>query len=96
MEEWMSSKGNWKESKLYQHMTLKKMERTHGARVWLTRSQLVKKYDSEEIADDICNTKLTDAELYESHTKPHPDCPQNEAGPFLDFLVVGYDCSVLK
>lgn len=79
MEEWLSTAGNWRESKLYQRMTAKKTERKHGARVWLTRAQLLMKYGSQEIVDEIVTAKLSDPDLKESHTKPHPDAPQSEA-----------------
>ena len=46
--------------------------------MWLTRSQIAKKYDSELTANEICDGKLNDAELKESHTKVHPDAPTNE------------------
>ena len=79
MEEWMATAGDWREAKLYQRMTAKKTERKHGARVWLTRAQLLMKYGSQEIVEEIVTAKLSDPELKESHTKPHPDAPQSEA-----------------
>ena len=53
--------------------------KSHGARVWLTRHQIAAKYHSDEMADSICDAKLNDPELRESHTKPHPDAPHVEA-----------------
>ena len=79
MEEWVATAGDWKQSKLYQRMTAKRTERKHGARVWLTRPQLLMKYGSQEVVDEIVNAKLSDPELKETQTKPHPDAPQSEA-----------------
>ena len=80
MEEWMATAGDWKSSKLYQRMVSKKTERKHGARVWLTRHQLMQKYGSQTVVDEICNTKLGDAELRATQTKAHPDAPHSEVG----------------
>ena len=88
MEEWLATAGDWRQSRLYQRMTAKKTERKHGARVWLTRAQLLMKYGSQEIVDEIVTTKLSDPELRESHTKSHPDAPQSEARQIM-FLFKG-------
>ena len=80
MEEWLVTRGDWKNSKLYEKMTVRKMERKHGARVWLTKQQLTKKYGCPQVAQQIVDAKMSDAELFESQTKPHPDAPQSEAG----------------
>ena len=45
----------------------------------MTRSQVQQKYGSKEIADQICDAKLRDAEVAKSHTKWHPDAINNEA-----------------
>ena len=75
----MATAGNWKESKLYQNITMRKQERKHGARVWLTRQQLTIKYQSEAIAEEIVQTKLGDPELFKTQTKMYPDAPTSEA-----------------
>jgi len=59
---------------------MRKQERKHGARVWLTRQQLTIKYQSAEIAEEIVQTKLGDPELFKTQTKMHPDAPTSEAG----------------
>ena len=76
---WAECAGNWKSSQLFKKITNRSTVTSHGARVWLTRAQIAKKYDSNEIANEICDAKLNDAELKESHTKMHPDAPTNEA-----------------
>lgn len=88
MEEWLVTRGDWKSSKLYEKMTLRKMERKHGARVWLTKQQLTMKYGCDQVAQQIVDAKMSDPELVETQTKPHPDAPNVEAGwdyhwPFL-------------
>ena len=62
---------------------------SHGARVWLTRYQIARIYNSEEVANEICEAKLADPELKETHTKLHRDCPHLEARKFLFVLGVG-------
>ena len=76
-EQWAACSGNWAKSDLYMRMQQRTMTRTKGARTWLTRPQVAQRYQSQEIADSICNAKLEDAELKSTHTKPHPDAPQN-------------------
>ena len=86
MDEWLSCSGDWKQSKLVQKLRLSKSQRKHGARLWLTRSQIEEKYKSAEIANRICDGKLSDPELKDSHTKMHEDAPDCEAG------LVGLSC----
>lgn len=69
---WVECEGAWKKSSLYKRMIERTTHKRHGARVWLTRSQISAKYNSDEMADSICDAKLNDPELYETHTKPHP------------------------
>lgn len=76
---WTECKGEWRSSSLYKQMVERKRTSKHGARVWLTRMQIAQKYQSQEVADEICRAKLDDPELYKSHTKPHMDAPNNEA-----------------
>ena len=80
---WTECSGQWKTSSLYLKFTNKTTSRSHGARKWLTRQQLTRKYESEDIADSICDTKDQDPELRKTHTKPHPDAPEVEAGNLL-------------
>lgn len=88
MDEWVSCKGSWKSSKLYEKMTARKSVRTKGARVWLTRHQLAAKYNDAEVAREICESKLSDPELKETHTKPHPDAPEKEAGLYNYYIYI--------
>ena len=77
---WTSCKGEWKKSSLFLSIRHRKKCSTHGARVWLTRAQICAKYGGDQaVADDICNNKLMDPELAQSHVKSHPDAPNSEA-----------------
>ena len=58
----------------------RKQDRKYGARKWMTRADIARKYQDKSIADEICNSKLSDPDTALTHTKPHPDSPQNEAG----------------
>ena len=84
---WTECAGDWKRSSLYLKMTNRTTSTSHGARTWLTRQQLTKKYDSADIAAEICDAKDKDPELRKSHTKPHPDAPGVEAGNLLSWRV---------
>lgn len=60
-------------------MISRKSVRNRGARVWLTRHQIIQKYGDADVADHIIRAKTEDAQLRESQTRPHPDTPQVEA-----------------
>lgn len=74
---WSQCAGIWKQSQLYKKIVERKKTTAHGARLWLTRGQLVEKYRSQQMADVICDGKLADEELKKTHTKRHPDCPED-------------------
>ena len=76
---WSQCSGEWRHSELYKRMVDRTTHSAHGARVWLTRTQIQKKYDSEQLGNEICDSKLNDAELRKTHTKEHPDAPGVEA-----------------
>ena len=76
---WSQCAGEWKRSELYKRMIDRTTHSAHGARVWLTRSQIQKKYDSETLGNEICDSKMNDPELRKTHTKEHPDAPGLEA-----------------
>lgn len=52
----------------------------------MTRDQVIVKYNSREIGNEICDSKLRDPELKRLQTKPHPDAPQNEALSVCEFV----------
>lgn len=79
MEAWTECAGEWKRSQLYIRIKKASKESEHGARVWLTRGQIKKKYRSEQIANQICDSKLHDPKMFETQTKEHPDLPEREA-----------------
>lgn len=80
LEEWLTTGGDWKSSSLYQKITSRKSERKYGARVWLTKAQLIQKYGSEALAQEIIDSKTADEETRRTQTKAHPDAPESEAG----------------
>eukprot|EP00438_Fugacium_kawagutii_P032080 Skav235380 [mRNA] locus=scaffold59:567469:568736:+ [translate_table: standard] len=72
---WHQCEGEWKKSELYKRILDKTTHSERGARVWLTRDQIAKKYDSWKVADEICDNKLADEKTKKELTKWHPDCP---------------------
>ena len=80
LEEWISCRGQWRSSKVYEKITSRKSCKTYGARVWLTKSQIMAKYGgNEQVANDIIATKTESEEARQTQTKPHPDAPNNQA-----------------
>ena len=78
MDEWLSCGGRWTESTFYIRATERSTHSTRGARVWLTRDQIAEKYKSREIANMICDQKLSDPEAFRTQTKLHPDCDKED------------------
>ena len=69
---WEQCEGEWNRSALYKRFVEKNATTQHGARVWLTRSQVARKYESQSMADKICNAKLQDAETKEKKQQGAP------------------------
>ena len=51
----------------------------------MTKQQLIRKYESEEIAEQIIKAKQADEELKKTSIKDHPDCPGNKARKGLSY-----------
>lgn len=77
---WTECDGEWSRSELYKKILERRTTSKRGARVWLTRAQICRKYESQEMADAVCDGKLADEESKQQFTKPHPDAPNVEAG----------------
>lgn len=77
---WTECQGNWSTSNFYKKITGRSTVSEQGCRRWMTRAQLVRKYDSSDYADHIIAAKNRDEELRETHVKDHPDAPGVEAG----------------
>jgi hypothetical protein len=74
-EEWAASGEDWKKSKLVIEMRTKDRHRVRGSRRWLTESEISAKYNSPEIAKDICRNKLENEQLRATTVREHPDLP---------------------
>lgn len=79
-EQWLGCSGKWTDSEFYIQIQESKRHRKTGTRAWMTRDQVILKYNSTELGNAICNAKLADPEVAKHSVKPHPDFPQNEAG----------------
>ena len=73
MEQWASAQGVWTQSDFYLQIKQKKKNRQFGSRVWLTRSELIAKYGSTSIAQQIIEAKEIDKEASKSQIRAHPD-----------------------
>ena len=72
-EQWVACEGAWSSSEFFIMCRKKSKNRHRGARAWLTRSEIEKKYGSAQVADHIVTAKLNDPELFKTHVRPHPD-----------------------
>lgn len=79
-EQWLGCSGKWTESEFYIQIQESKRQRKTGTRAWMTRDQVILKYNSTELGNAICDAKLADPEVAKHSVKPHPDHPQNKAG----------------
>ena len=75
-EQWLQCDGNWKKSSFYLEIKKSKAERKRGCRMWMTRAQLIAKYGSAALADEIISNK--EADPSGTQTKDHPDAPGNK------------------
>ncbi|CAK8995261.1 Uncharacterized protein SCF082_LOCUS4272 [Durusdinium trenchii] len=62
LEQWTQCDGVWAESDFVIECRRKTRHRQYGARVWLTRSELITKYQSVAVADSIIEAKEQDEE----------------------------------
>ena len=75
----MQCSGNWTESQFYISIQESKRTRKQGTRSWMTRAQVILKYNDRELGNSICDAKLADAEMRKHSVKPNPDAPESEA-----------------
>ena len=77
-EDWLEAGQRWDQSKLVIQMRQVKTHGRRGSRKWMVRSELVLKYSSESLADEIiaCKENLDDT-ARAACVRPHPDCPTN-------------------
>ena len=75
-EQWIQSGGIWDKSQLLLQARSSKKGSKTGARRWMLRSDIVKKYGGcEETADEIIKAKEKECA---SSVKPHPELPHRE------------------
>lgn len=87
-ESWEECGGNWSTSKLVLQCRSKDKTKRMGARVWMTKKQLVERY-GEEGAEAIIAHKTSDPELMKSHVRDHEDAPGVES--MRQYLVLDMD-----
>lgn len=74
-EQWVSASEKWSSSSLVISMKQRHQRRHKGGRRWLTKAQIAIKYNSKELAEEICHHKESDEYLRSTETKPFPDKP---------------------
>ena len=74
-EQWVQAGGKWESSQLViQARTSIKGSKT-GARRWMMRSEIVKRYGCEETADELILAKESDPTLFRTQVRNHPELP---------------------
>eukprot|EP00435_Cladocopium_sp_Y103_P044854 s545_g12.t1 len=73
LEQWASADGIWTQTEFYLQIKQKRKNRQYGSRRWLTRSELITKFGSITIADQIISAKVHDAEAAKTQIRAHPD-----------------------
>ena len=73
MEQWTSCQGQWTQSDFWLQLKQKRRNRKFGCRRWLMRSEMIAKYGSIEVADQIISAKLLDPEVRALQVRANPD-----------------------
>lgn len=75
-ERWLSCNQDWRKSTWVVGLSSTTQESRKGARRWMTKAQITKKYESEEISREIIMEKSKPE--FSHQRKPHPDLPNRE------------------
>ena len=73
LEQWTMAQGQWQQSDFYIQLKQKKRNRKFGCRKWLTRSEMLAKFGSATVADEIIAAKLHDENVEATQVRAHPD-----------------------
>ena len=76
-EKWLSCGEDWRQSSWAVSLCSTTTENRRGARRWMTKAQIARKYEDPSIADEIVESKMQPE--FSHHRKPHPDLPNREA-----------------
>ena len=77
-EQWVQAGGNWNNSQLVAQAKTTISGSKTGARRWMLRSQIIEKYGSESIADELILSKETDPALKKTQVREHPELPHRQ------------------
>ncbi|CAL1159249.1 unnamed protein product [Cladocopium goreaui] len=85
-EDWCGSEEKWEKSKLVIQMRQVNKVGRKGSRKWMCRHEIVDKYQSESIADEIISQKMAmDETARAAVVRDHPDTPMDELRQYLVF-----------
>ena len=74
-EDFMSSKGQWRNSIIIKTVKNKRRNGKRGVRKWLTETQLMQIFTNRQVVLAIINRKKADPELAATEIREHPECP---------------------
>ena len=100
LEQWTSCAGVWTESEFYIQVKEKHKNRSYGSRRWMTRMEIVAKFGSTQVADQIISAKTLDAEVSQTHVRANPDLhgldtPDSYLGNYITFWSLRYMIKIL-
>ena len=85
-EDWCGSEECWEKSELVIQMRQVNKVGRRGSRKWMCRHEIVDKYQSESIADEIISQKMAmDETARAAVVRDHPDTPMEELRQYLVF-----------
>ena len=73
LEQWTMAQGQWRHSDFYMQLKQKKRNRKFGCRKWLTRSEMLAKFGSASVADEIIAAQMHDENVKATQVRAHPD-----------------------
>ena len=92
-EDFMQCHGAWRNSIIYKSIKRTSRSGVRGVRKWLTRSQMMKIFEDEEIVKAIILRKENDPTLAQNEIREHPECPGLPLAPKTFILLANWKLS---
>ena len=86
-EQWVMARKDWKQSQLLVQIKTQHKGSKVGARRWMLRKEIAKRYESEEIADEICDFKEKDPVMCKTCVRDNPEPALSHRKEYRQYLV---------
>jgi len=73
LEQWTSCNGQWAQSEFFLQIKQKRRNRTIGSRRWMCKAELLSKFGSQDVVNQLIQAKTLDAEIAATHVRANPD-----------------------